>query len=53
MRFEQPQYFVNEGDVVEVCLIKDLETPGILTVDVPTSDGTAESKYIAVKLTCD
>ncbi len=41
MRFEERDYSVNEGDVAEVCLLKDNETPGPLTVNVPTAEDSA------------
>ncbi len=41
MRFERPEYAVNEGGVAEVCLLKDSETPGPLTVNVPTAEDSA------------
>ena len=44
VRFERETYTVSEGDVVEVCVIKDLETAIPTAVDLETQDGTASSK---------
>ena len=44
VRFEQDTYTAREGDEVEVCVIKDLETAIPTAVDLETQDGTASSK---------
>ena len=44
VRFEEPTYTVTETEpVVEVCIVKDLETAAARDIILTTRDGTASS----------